>query len=372
MKNKILRTLASLLTVVFIAGVTFVSFSSSAAKATVTTIDMTDELEELMSQATSFILVRHKQLGNSHYAYTDSISDHSSMNYEEYSYYGGSKLCLVTLEDNEDGTVTVSETVLKNSQGIIRDPDVSEDGTRFVFSWKKDERDDFHIYEYDLTTDSIDQLTFGTGVADVEPVYTANGSIVFNSTRDIQTVDCWYTPVMNLYMMDGDPDDPAGDSWGGSFEPLAFSPHGTFSRDLTLQDTVRVYSVMDMVFYGPEIDVPEDSVVFTMTTDRQNWPGYYIGEGRYMVRYSPKQEAVLHYSTKSAIPALNGHEGDFVVDNTWPGMQGPEDFPLGDTWYTDLNDPASFQGRWQGAETVRKHRQEVLDLWDRRWGWLKQ
>ena len=205
MKKRIIRTLASLLIIAFIAGVTFVSFNSSAAKATTTTtIDMTDELEELMSQAVSFILVRHKQLGNSHYAYTDSISDHGSMNYEEYSYYGGSKLCLVTLEDNKDGTVTVSETVLKNSSGIIRDPDVSEDGTRFVFSWKKDEKDDFHIYEYDLITDSIEQLTFGTGVADVEPVYTANGSIVFNSTRDIQTVDCWYTPVMNLYIMDCD------------------------------------------------------------------------------------------------------------------------------------------------------------------------
>lgn len=204
MKNKLIRALASLFIMIFIAATVFVSFSSSAAKATTTKIDMTDELRELMSQATSFILVRHKQLGNSHYAYTDSISDHGSMNYEEYSYYGGSKLCLVTLEDNEDGTVTVSETILKNSTGIIRDPDVSDDGTRFVFSWKKDEKDDYHIYEYDLTTDSIEQLTFGTGVADVEPVYTASGSIVFNSTRDIQTVDCWYTPVMNLYIMDGD------------------------------------------------------------------------------------------------------------------------------------------------------------------------
>ena len=204
MKKKPIRVLASLLIMIFIAAAVFISFSSSAAKATVTTIEMTDELAELMSQARSFILVRHKQLGNSHYAYTDSISDHSSMNYEEYSYYGGSKLCLVTLEDNGDGTVNVSETELKNSSGIIRDPDVSEDGTRFVFSWKKSEKDDYHIYEYDLTNDDIKQLTFGTGVADVEPVYTANGSIVFNSTRDIQTVDCWYTPVMNLYIMDAD------------------------------------------------------------------------------------------------------------------------------------------------------------------------
>lgn len=174
-----------------------------------------------------------------------------------------------------------------------------------------------------------------------------------------------------LYMMDGDPNDPTADSWGGSFEHLGFSPHNTFARDLTLQDTVRVYSVMDMIFDGPEIDVPEDSVVFTMTTDRQNWPGYYIGGGRYMVRYSPKQEAVLHYTTRSALRALDGHEGDFVVNNIWPGQQGPEDFPLGADWYSDLRDPAAFQGRWQGAETVRKHRQEVLDLWDERWGWLK-
>ncbi|MBO4356128.1 MAG: hypothetical protein J5850_04670 [Clostridia bacterium] len=204
MKNTVKKTVSALLVCIMLFSILCAPFYSNASKTTTTTVKMTDALREVMSQATSFILVRHKQLGNSHYAYTDSESDHSSMGYNEYSYYGGSMLCLVTLEDRGDGNVDVKETVLKKSDGIIRDPDVSSDGCRFVFSWKQNENDDFHIYEYDLTNDSITQLTFGIGIADVEPVYTANGSIIFNSTRDVQKVDCWYTPVMNLYLMDYD------------------------------------------------------------------------------------------------------------------------------------------------------------------------
>ena len=97
------------------------------------------------------------------------------------------------------------EELIKSATGVLRDPDVSEDGTKIVYSFKENsDNDDFHLYEYDLTTKKKRQLTFGMGTADIEPVYTANGSIVFNSTRDVQTVDCWHTPVSNLYTCDGD------------------------------------------------------------------------------------------------------------------------------------------------------------------------
>ena len=41
-------------------------------------IDNSKEIQQLMSQATQFILVRHKQLGGSHYAYTEAVTDERS------------------------------------------------------------------------------------------------------------------------------------------------------------------------------------------------------------------------------------------------------------------------------------------------------
>lgn len=205
MKKSIIRICALALMIITVSVLFCLSFNLSAADKT-TTITKTPEVEQLMQNATSFLLVRGKQLGASHYAYTDSVSDHDYMGHNEYNWNDikGSKICLVTLEDSGDGKVKVTEKAIIKSNGVLRDPDVSPDGTKFLFSQKKDETDDYHIYEYDFTTGKQTQLTFGNGAADVEPVYTANGSIVFSSTRDQQTVDCWYTPVMNLYVMDGD------------------------------------------------------------------------------------------------------------------------------------------------------------------------
>jgi hypothetical protein len=47
-------------------------------------------------------------------------------------------------------------------------------------------------------------LTFGLGVADYEGAYLPDGDIIFNSTRCVQIVDCWWTEVSNLYRCDPD------------------------------------------------------------------------------------------------------------------------------------------------------------------------
>ena len=202
MKKRNIRIISLILVVLSIAAVFCVSYASGA-KEEVTYIDYTSEVKALMSEATSFVLVRHKQLGASHYAYTEAVSDER----DEYRFYPGSKLCRVTLSIDPakpDKVKVTEEELMKSASGVIRDPDVSEDGTKIVFSYKESDTDDFHLYEMDLATKKKKQLTFGSGVADIEPVYTANGTIVFSSTRDVQTVDCWYTPVSNLYMCNAD------------------------------------------------------------------------------------------------------------------------------------------------------------------------
>lgn len=190
--------------------------AKASGAVTTTTITPANEeesalLADLMQQYTTFVMVRHKQLGGSHYAYTESLSDtleNGSPNTEEVLFNPGSQLVLIELEKS-GASVKVTETVLIDSpDGVLRDPDVSEDGTTVLFSWKKSKlQDDFHLYEYDLITDTYRQLTTGLGVADTEPKYLPNGNIIFSSTRMTQTIDCHLTPVSNLHICGPDGED---------------------------------------------------------------------------------------------------------------------------------------------------------------------
>lgn len=155
--------------------------------------------------ANEYILARHAPLGASHYAYTEGVSDEfvgDAPKGQESIFNPGSALTKITVQ--EDGTKTETE-LLKSEDGVIRDPSVSADGKRVLFSWKQNRNDDdFHLYEMEIETGEYKQLTFGQGVADIEPQYLPNGRIVFSSTRAVQKVDCWKTPVSNLFTCDAD------------------------------------------------------------------------------------------------------------------------------------------------------------------------
>jgi hypothetical protein len=182
------------------------------------------------------------------------------------------------------------------------------------------------------------------------------------------------TPSL-LYMMDGDPNDPMRESWGGSFEKSNHSPRIIFTRNTTLADTVTVCSILEFHLKGPRIKIPSDSACFTLNMKagigEQKWAGYYMGDGNYMVRYSPKQSETLSYTITSIIPGFTGQSGQLVVDNLWPGKTRKTDYPLGPHWYTDRSDPKLYDGKIQGGITTKKWRNEVLLDWAKRWTWLK-
>lgn len=181
------------------------------------------------------------------------------------------------------------------------------------------------------------------------------------------------TPSL-LYMMDGDPNNPFRDSWGGSFEKFDHSPRTIFNRNTSTTDTVGVYSVMEFHVKGPNLNIPADSACFTMTVQaqigEQKWAGYYLGQGNYAIRYIPKQSETLSYTLSSPIPGFPQGSGKFVVHNVWPGKRSASDFKLGSNWYTDRGDPALFDGRQQGGKTVLKWRNAALLDWAKRWSWL--
>ncbi len=152
------------------------------------------------------VFTKHFDMGGSHYAYTDAVSNEDTLNpkghVREFNYTGGSSLCLLEIGND----LTTRETVLlQDEDGVFRDPDVSYDGQRILFAWKKSPRgDDYHLYEMDVETRTVRQLTSGQGVADYEGVYLPDGNIMFSSTRCFQNVDCWHVSVSNMFLMNRD------------------------------------------------------------------------------------------------------------------------------------------------------------------------
>lgn len=154
-------------------------------------------LAPMLAKCKTFVFTKHYNMGGSHYAYTEGQSDAQA----ERHFVPGAALCLCQM----DGPTARIRTLLEDRQGVIRDPDVSYDGKRVLFAWKKSDReDDYHLYEMEFASGSVRQLTFGLGFADYEGAYLPNGDLVFNSTRCVQTVDCFTTEVSNLYTCDKD------------------------------------------------------------------------------------------------------------------------------------------------------------------------
>lgn len=182
------------------------------------------------------------------------------------------------------------------------------------------------------------------------------------------------TPSL-LYMMDGDPNNPNRESWGGSFEKITHSPRVVFNRLTNITDTVAFCSVIEFHFKGAEINIPQDSVCFFMETTYKNkvqkWAGYYLGNGQYAVKYVPKQAEILSYKFTSNIPDFPIQEGKLVVENLWTGKRNTTDYKLGANWYTDKADPKLYDGKIQGGQTISKWKNAILLDWAKRWEWLK-
>jgi hypothetical protein len=183
------------------------------------------------------------------------------------------------------------------------------------------------------------------------------------------------TPSL-LYIMNGDPNNPLSDSWGGSFEKSSHSPRVIFDRNTAVTDTVSVYSIVEYQFDGPRLSIPSYSSCFTMTVHagvgEQKWAGFYLGEGKYGIRYAPKTSETLTYGITSNIPGFPEQNGQLVVKNVWPGEPSANGYKLGANWHTDSTDPELFDTKWQGAKTVLKWRSDALLDWANRWAWLQE
>lgn len=214
------------------------------------------------------------------------------------------------------------------------------------------------------TTDYYDKYIQGAGYLGKDFKNYYNGEVKMGDTPSL------------LYLMDGDPDKPTRESWGGSFENFTRSSRVVLDRVSDITDTVSFCTVVEFNLKGPEINIPTDSVCFWMEVPYgdtvQKWAGYYLGEGRYGLKYVPKQSEILSYRFTSSIPTIDFGEGKLVVTNKWPGKVNFTDYKLGANWYTDKAASELYDGKIQGGKTISKWKQSILSDWAERWNWLKE
>lgn len=178
-----------------------------------------------------------------------------------------------------------------------------------------------------------------------------------------------------FYLMHGNPNDPTGESWGGSFEKINRSAHIIVDGTQGTTEDIAFCSLIEFRFKGPVLKENSSSAPFYVETmhkkDVQKWAGSYLGNGNYALQYVPKAAEVLNYKFVSDIAELNGHEGKMNIVNLWPGKQHPTDVPLGNTWFSDKSDPTLFDGKYQGGKTISKWKNDILLDWAKRWEWIK-
>ncbi|MFV1994983.1 MAG: hypothetical protein ACC661_06070, partial [Verrucomicrobiales bacterium] len=116
---------------------------------------------------------------------------------ESKLYTAGGHLCILDLKSGK------VEVLIEDEKGTIRDPAVHYEGEKILFSYRKGDSENFHLYEINTDGSNLEQLTSGSH-DDYEPSYLPDGGIVFVSTRANRWVNCWLTQVGTVHRSDGD------------------------------------------------------------------------------------------------------------------------------------------------------------------------
>lgn len=97
-----------------------------------------------------------------------------------------------------------TRTIFETKDGIIRDPEISFDSKNIIVSYRKNIKDNYHIYEISTDENNLKQLTFAKGISDIDPIYLPDGGIVFSSTREPKYCMCNRHIMANIYRMEAD------------------------------------------------------------------------------------------------------------------------------------------------------------------------
>jgi len=147
----------------------------------------------------------------SHYHAVDMMFSSDEYNWDRRSMHrelftGGGALKTIDLKTGE------VRTLVAVPDGVARDPDVHFDGGAVVFAMRKNKLDDYKIYELSVAAPppsaagpaAVKQVTSADRVADIDPIYLPDDSIVFTSTREPKYNMCSRDIAANLFRMDRD------------------------------------------------------------------------------------------------------------------------------------------------------------------------
>lgn len=195
------------------------------------------------------------------------------------------------------------------------------------------------------------------------------------------------TPSL-LYLIKGNPDNPEQQSWAGRFvktnrtprtilkysmvdgqwQPSTLNPHPS-----TLNDTAQICSIIEWQLKGPDRkDIAVDSACIVLDIRRQQWKGYYKGNGLYVLRHSTYYTGTLDYTITSTVKGFEPIKGQITVENTWRVAPKTSDLQVGSQWWTDSYAPEDFWHNCAGANTQQSIRQEIMQDWAQRWSWLRE
>ena len=87
--------------------------------------------------------------------------------------------------------------------GIVRDPEVSYDGQRVLFSYRPSEDGYYHIHEMNVDGSNLRKITDGP-FHDLDPFYLPDGRIGMTSTRCKSRALCFWVNAATLYVMNAD------------------------------------------------------------------------------------------------------------------------------------------------------------------------
>ncbi len=152
------------------------------------------QVHQLLGERPILFVVRRQYRGDHHN--TATMFQTGEINAGKFQ--GGGALKTIDLSNGE------LKTLLELPEGVARDPDVSFDGTRILFSMRRNREDDYHIYEINADGTGLRQITFGSGLADIDPIYLPDGRILFTSTREPKYCMCNRHIMGNLYTMNAD------------------------------------------------------------------------------------------------------------------------------------------------------------------------
>lgn len=214
----------------------------------------------------------------------------------------GCKLAIFNLKTGN------AKEIVSDPKGDVRNPCVSFDADKIMYSYRRGNSDTFDIYECNIdgTSAQIHPLS-DSKFDDIEPTYLPNGDIAFVSTRCERTVPCWMVDVGIMYRWFGDEKvvraisanvDQDNSPWPCDDGNIIYMKwEYVHKSQLNFHTLWKKYpdASYDMVFFGNDIpchllidakEVPENPNKFVLTFGNNH--GYTDHRGRVAAIDSPR------------------------------------------------------------------------------------